>query len=212
MNTMRVLGSVLALAAMGCASYNSEGYRLRTTTTRFDAQSLTSPLASYTLAPDGTWGGLRGDRYEKVGDDIRKVGAYSPTPSLIRPSGWVSIDRRPDGVMFTPSWLSAPVWTFITEDGQAIPADLEVPLYLATVLGLDGHWVNLWTPGSEYAGIELQADCGMVFFDLQGRQVAGWAARQGAVCPAPRYPGKSTLAKLSTQRHEIWESPTRPEP
>jgi len=212
MKTKRLLGCALLLAATGCASYDSQGYRLRTTTTRFDAQSVTSPLASYTLESDGTWAGLRGDRYEKVGDDIRKVGAYGPTPSLIIPSGWVSIERRPDGLSFSPSYLSAPNWIFVTEDGGPIPQELEVPLYLATVLGLDGQWVDLWTPGSEAAGVPLQADCGMVLFDLKGRQVAGWMSRTGAVCPAPSYPGRSTLARLSSTRQEIWESPQRPLP
>ncbi|HET6982065.1 MAG TPA: hypothetical protein VFI53_07985, partial [Myxococcaceae bacterium] len=100
----------------------------------------------------------------------------------------------------------------VTEDGQPIPTDLEAPLYIAACLGLGGHWIDLYTPGSEKAGIPLEPDCATVLFDLQGRQVAGFVARQGAVCPAPVYPGRDALARLIAVRNEVWESPERPAP
>src|SRR5262249_24263294 len=212
MTRTHVLGAALALVAAACAHHDSQGRRVRTGPARFDAQSVTAPGIAYTRSADGTWAGLQGDRYELVGDDLRKVGAFSPTPSLIAPSGWVTIDRLPNGFAYTPSYLSAPVWTFVTEDGQPIPADLEIPLYLAASLGLGGQWINISTPGSELTGLPLHADCSTVLFDMQGRQVAGFATRQGASCPEPRYPGRETLSRLVKARNEVWESPQRPEP
>jgi hypothetical protein len=57
--------------------------------------------------------------------------------------------------------------------------------------------------------VELKPDCALVLFELQGRQVAGWAARKGSVCPEPRYPGRDALARLVADRDEVWESPYR---
>ncbi|MGZ6078258.1 MAG: hypothetical protein ACXWK6_10675, partial [Myxococcaceae bacterium] len=145
---------------------------------------MTSPKGAYTLAGDGSWGGLLGDRYERVYDAIRKVDGFSGTPSLILPSGNVRIERLPDGVMYVPSYYSAGVWIFVTEDGKPLPETLEVPLYLAARLGLGGQWVNVWDPNDD-AAPRVDADCGLVLFELQGRQVAGWLNRRGAVCPAP---------------------------
>ena len=51
-----------------------------------------------------------------------------------------------------------------------------------------------------------------MLFDLQGRQVAGFVARQGGACAEPRYPGKATLMKMISVRNEVWESPERPLP
>ena len=104
------------------------------------------------------------------------------------------------------------MWIFVTEDGDGIPAELQVPLYIAAQLGLGGHWIDLYTPGSEKAGIPLEADCATVLFNLQGRQVAGFVAKQGAVCPEPRYPGRDALSRLIAVRNEVWESPERPAP
>jgi hypothetical protein len=199
MKRSQVIAVVLALLATGCAHYDKQGHCVRTGPARFDAQSVSAPGIVYTLEGDGTWAGLDGDRYQRVGDDLSKVGAFSPTPSLIRPSGWVTIDRRP-------------IWTFVTEDGEPIPSDLEVPLYLAATLGLGGQWIDLFTPGSEQAGIPLKPDCAVVLFDLQGRQVAGFVSRQGAACSDPRYPGQQTLARLVKVRNEVWETPVRPAP
>jgi hypothetical protein len=212
MKRSQVIGVVLALVATGCAHYDKQGHWVRTGPARFDAQSVSAPGIIYTLESDGTWAGLSGDRYERVGDDLRKVGAFGPTPSLIRPSGWVTIDRRPDGLMYLPSYPGGPIWTFVTEDGQPIPADLEAPLFLAATLGLGGQWVDLFTPGSEQAGITLKADCAVVLFEMQGRQVAGFVGRQGAACPDPTYPGRQALARLVTARNEVWETPVRPAP
>jgi len=61
-------------------------------------------------------------------------------------------------------------------------------------------------------GVELKPDCALVLFELQGRQVAGWAARKGAVYPEPRYPGRDALARLVAVRNEVWESPYRASP
>ncbi|HVP63156.1 MAG TPA: hypothetical protein VMT11_21550 [Myxococcaceae bacterium] len=212
MKRAQVFGMVLVFVAAACAHQDSEGHRVRTGSVRFDARSVSAPNIVYTLEDDGTWAGMGGDRYERLGDDLRKVGAFSPTPSLIRPSGWVTIDRRPDGLMYIPSYLGAPIWTFVTEDGRPLPADLEVPLYLAARLGLSGHWIDLHTPGSEQAGIPLEADCSVVLLELRARQVAGFVGRQGAACPEPRYPGLDALARLAAVRNEVWESPERPAP
>src|SRR5262249_48202143 len=152
MQRRHVFGVMLAFVLAGCAHYDSKGRAVRTGAARFDAQSVTAPGIAYTLESDGTWAGMDGDRYELVGDDLRKVGAFAPTPSLIRPSGWVTIDRRPDGLMYIPSYPGGRIWIFVTEDGDRIPAELEVPLYLATQLGLGGQWIDIRTPGSEDAG------------------------------------------------------------
>jgi hypothetical protein len=212
MQRRHVFGVMLAFVAAGCAHYDNKGRMVRTGPARFDAQSVSAPGTVYTLAADGTWAGISGDRYELVGDDLRKVGAFGPTPSLIRPSGWVTIDRRPDGLMYLPSYPGGRIWTFVTEDGQPIPAELEIPLYLAAQLGLGGQWIDMYTPGSEQAGVPLESDCATVLFDIQGRQVAGFVGRQGAACPDPSYPGKQVLAKLNSVRNEVWESPARPPP
>src|SRR5262249_36018087 len=182
MQRRHVFGVMLAFVLAGCAHYDSKGRAVRTGAARFDAQSVTAPGLAYTLESDGTWAGIDGDRYVLVGDDLRKVGAFWPTPSLIRPSGWVTIDRRPDGLMYIPSYPGGRVRISTTEDGQPIPSELEVPLYLAAQLGLGGHWIDIHTPGSEYAGIPLGPDCAVVLFDLQGRQVAGFVSSQGAAC------------------------------
>lgn len=208
--------SFIALTAVlvgsGCA-HDAEGHRLRSSTVRFDERSVSGPSIFYTLEEDGTWAGMSGDRYALEGSEIRKVGAgFDHTGALIRPSGWVDIERRPDGIVYEPSWPISTIWTFVTEDGQPIPRNLEVPLYLTAQLGLSGAWVNLHVPGSELAGVELKPDCAVVLFELQGRQVAGWATRKGAVCPEPRYPGRDALARLVAVRNEVWESPYRAAP
>jgi hypothetical protein len=211
MKLTHVLGAAMVVG-LACSHYDSSGRRVRTGSTRFDAQSVSGPGFYYTLGEDGIWSGMSGDQYERVGDDIRKVGAYGPTPSIIRPSGSVTITRRPDGLQYVPSYLSAPVWTFVTADSQPIPQEMEIPLYLAARLGLSGQWISLKTPGSETTGIPLEAGCATVLFEMQGRQIAGWTATQGTACPDPRYPGPDVLAKLVNNRNEIWESPARPPP
>jgi len=212
MRRTQLLGATLAFVVAGCAHYDAQGRAVRTGPARFDAKSVTAPGTSYTLQQDGTWAGLGGDRYLMVGDDIRKEEAFGPTPSLIRPSSYVAVDRRPDGLSYTPSYPGGRIWTFVTEDGGPLPRDLEVPLYLAAQLGLSGQWISMHVPGSEVAGIPLDPDCSIILFDIQGRQVAGWVARQGAVCPTPRYLGSEVLARLNGERNEVWESSARPFP
>lgn len=211
MNRMHVIGLALAVVTAGCA-YDSSGRRIRNGAARFDAKSVSSPKTVYTLEGDGSWAGLHGDRYERVGDQIRKVGAFSSTPSLIRPSGWVEIEHLPDGLVYTPSYYSTGIWTFVTEDGKPLPADIEVPLYLATQLGLGGQSVNVWKQADDDSAPELESGCGLVLLEIQGRHVAGWVSQQSAICPAPTYPARPTVATLNKRRGEVWESPARPGP
>ena len=107
----QLLGAALALVVAGCAHYDAQGRAVRSGPARFDARSVTAPGVSYTLQPDGAWAGLQGDRYVMVGDDLRKEGAFSPTPSLIRPSSYVAVDRLPDGLSYTPSYPGGRIWT-----------------------------------------------------------------------------------------------------
>lgn len=205
--------SLIAVAAIllasGCA-HDAEGHRLRSTSVRFDERSVSGPGFVCTLEDDGSWATSSGARYRLDGDEIRKVGGgFDGTGFLVRPSGWIDLERRPDGLVFTPSWPTSVIWTFVTEDGQPIPRDLEMPLYLTARVGLQGAIIDLRTPGSEEAGIELKPDCRVVLFDLKGQQVAGWAARKGSVCPEPRYPGKDALARIVAVRNEVWQSPYR---
>jgi hypothetical protein len=55
--------------------------------------------------------------------------------------------------------------------------------------------------------VEVKPDCALVLFELQGRQVAGWVVRNGAVCPEPRHPGKDALAKLVAVWNEVLGKP-----
>ena len=78
--------------------------------------------------------------------------------------------------------------------------------------GIGGHRVNIWTPAEDDRGPQLEPDCGLVLFEMRGRQVGGWVARQGAECPAPASPGRETLARLVYSRNDVWESLVRPLP
>lgn len=206
-----VAAAVVATLAAGCA-HDSEGHQVREGLARFDATSVgTSGGTVVRLLPDGTWG-LGMTQYERVGDQLRAVGGVNQSVGLdgplIRGYSYVTIERLPNGVRYTPSYYSAPIWTFVTEDGKGIPVDLEVPLYFAARIGLGGQWVNIWEPPKDDTGPHLVTDCGVVLFELRGgRQVAGWLAHQGAICPAPKYPGRETLARLIYTRNEVWESP-----
>ncbi len=213
MNRRRLIAALVSVASItaGCA-HDSEGHQVREGLARFDATSVgTSGGTVVRLLPDGTWG-LGVTQYERVGDQLRAVGVL-PYETLIRGYSYVTIERLPNGVRYTPSYYSAPIWTFVTEDGKGIPVDLEVPLYFAARIGLGGQWVNIWEPPKDDTGPHLVTDCGVVLFELRGgRQVAGWLAHQGAICPAPKYPGRETLARLIYTRNEVWESPQRPPP
>ena len=196
-------GVVLAAAAVvaGCV-HDSEGHLVRTGTVRFDAKSVSTPNQVITLNADGTWGATR----LQVVDDKIQSGFSAVNGGYAH----VQIDRLPNGVTYTPSMHSAPVWTFVTEDGKAIPSDLEVPLYLAAINGMGGHWVNAWKPAENDRGPQLYTACAVLLFEIQGRQVAGWRqAYRGAECPAQIYPGRETLARLIDSRNEVWESPER---
>ena len=207
-----IIAVAAVLVASGCA-HDAEGHRVRNTTIRFDERSVSGPGFDNTLEEDGTWATSSGARYRLDGDEIRKVGAgFDGTGGLVRPAGWVDVERRPDGLVFTPSWPTSVIWTFVTEDGLPIPRDLEMPLYIAAGFGLEGAIVDLRTPGSEVVGIDLKPDCAVVLFDLKGRLVAGWVTRNGSVCPEPRYPGRDALARLVAVRNEVWESPYRARP
>jgi hypothetical protein len=187
---------------------------VRTGAARFDAHSVTSPKAVITLESDGTWAQIGGNRYELVGDELRLIGggAGSWRGPLIRPYASVRIDHLPNGLRYTPSY-PASAWTFVTEDGKPLPPDLEVPLYFAARIGLGGQWVNIWQPAMDDTGPHLDADCGLVLFELQdGRQVAGWLVNREATCPKPRYPGRENLARLIYTRNEVWVSPERSAP
>jgi hypothetical protein len=205
MNRLQLIASVVAVALTAGCAHDPEGHEIRTGNVRFDAHSVSDPNGLFaTLNSDGTWGPFR---LQRVGDQIRgeftgAVGYY----------GYTQVDRLPNGVMYTPSSYSAAIWTFVTEDGQPIPADLEIPLYLAARHGLGGHWVSIWSPARDFRGPQLKADCGLVLFEMEGRQVAGWVARQGAKCPVPDYPGRELLARLIYTRNEVWVSPLRPLP
>ena len=172
-----ILGAAMITLASACA-HDSDGRRVRTTSIRFDERSITGPNVTLTREDDGTWSHL----YVQEGDEIRTVGPLEGL--LIRPWGWVDIDRRPDGLVYEPSWPVSNIWTFVTEDGQPIPRNLEVPLYLVAQLGLAGARVDIHTSGSEQAGVELKPDCWLILFELQGRQVAGWAVRKGRSAPS----------------------------
>jgi len=210
MARLQVVGLSLLLVASGCA-HDSEGRRIRTNSISFDEHSVRNGVGVlYTLAEDGSWAGSPSNRYVRVGDEIQRVGSFGG--GLIRPAGSVAIERRPDGVQYVPSWPSGRIWTFVTADGQPIPGNLEVPLYLVAQIGLTGTWIGLHNPHSELAGVPLQPDCQTVLFDLGQRKVAGWVALQGAACPEPRYPGPEAEARVVAARNEVWEPQFRPQP
>jgi len=201
-----IVGAAVVLFATGC-THDSAGRRIRTGDIRFNERSISGPNIELTLVPNGTWSNL----YVQQGVEIRPVQGFGGS-GLIPPSGWVDIERRADGLVYEPSWPISNIWTFVTEDGQPIPRSLEAPLYLASQLGLPGARVDIRTPYSEQAGVELKPDCWLILFELQGRQVAAWAVRKGAVCPEPRYPGRDALDRLVAVRNEVWESPYHPQP
>jgi len=205
MNRLRLIASVVAVAVMAGCAHDAEGHRIRTGNVRFDAHSVSTQVGTViTLNSDGTWGAFR---IQRVGDQIR--GDFAGAAGYY---GYVQVDRLPNGVMYSPSSYRGAIWTFVTEDGQPIPADLEIPLYLAARQGLPGQWVSIWRPARDFRGPQLEADCGLVLFEMEGRQVAGWVARQSAECPVPNYPGRELLAGLIYSRNEVWASPLRPLP
>jgi len=205
-----VVAGLLVLWLGGCV-HGPDGVRQRTGEARFDAQTVTSPTESYSRLSDGSWGGLRGDRYMVQDGALQAVAPFATSGPIIGGATRVWIDRDADGVRFTPTSTRAANWTFVTEDGKGIPADLEVPLYIAAQLGLGGLWVTYHDPDYLEAIWHLGADCSVVVFDLKGRRVAGWLERQGGdPCPAKRFPDAQVLARLEQRRNERWASPLRP--
>ena len=205
MNRLELIASVVVVALMTGCAHDAEGHQIRTGNVRFDTHSVSTQNGYViTLNSDGTWGPFR---MRRVGDQIR--GDFAGAAGYY---GYTQVDRLPNGVMYTPSSSRAPIWTFVSEDGRPLPADLEIPLYLAAQQGLPGQWVSIWEPARDFRGPQLVAGCRLVLFEMEGRQVAGWVARQGAECPVANYPGRELLARVIYSRNEVWESPLRPLP
>ena len=110
----RILGAAAVLLVTAC-THDSAGRWVRRGDIRFDERSITGPNVTLKLEDDGTWSHF----YFQQGDEIRSVGGFE---GLIRSSGWVEIERRPDGLYYEPSWPISNIWTFVTEDGQPLPA------------------------------------------------------------------------------------------
>ena len=205
-----VVGGLLVVGLGACATAN-DGVRERVGDARFDAKSVTTPTDSYFLLSDGTWAGSRGDRYWVQDGALQAVAPFASSGPIVGGQTRVWIDREGDGVSFTPTSSRAEHWTFVTEDGSAIPKDLEVPLYIAANLGLGGLWVTYHDPDYLEALWHLGTDCEVVVFELNGRRVAGWFERQGGnPCPAAKFPDAQVLSRLSQRRNERWASPVRP--
>jgi hypothetical protein len=136
---------------------------------RFDERSVTSPYVSFTRTSDGSWVGLGGERYERDDDTLRSVGSGKFDRPIIRSTGYVRIDRLPNGLVYTPSYATVPVWTFVTEDGKPLPEDLEIPLYLAARIHLSG------------VGYRPPDGCTTLILKVQGRNVAArwWFPDEG---------------------------------
>jgi hypothetical protein len=205
------VAGLLVLGLGGGCVHGSDGVRERIGDARFDAKSVTTPTESYHLLSDGSWAGTHGDRYMVQEGALQAVAPFATSGPIVGGQTRVWIDREGDGVRFIPTSSRATNWTFVTEDGKAIPRDLEVPLYIAAQLGLGGLWVTYHDPDYLDAVWHLGTDCSVVVFDLQGRRVAGWFERQGGnPCPAPRFPDAQVLARLAQRRNERWASPLRP--
>src|SRR4029450_10977910 len=100
-----ILGAAVVLLVAGCA-HDSSGRRVRSGNVRFDEWSITGPYVELTLVPNGTWSNL----CLQQGDEIRPVQGFGGN-GLIPPSGWVDIERRPDGLVYEPSWRISNIWT-----------------------------------------------------------------------------------------------------
>jgi hypothetical protein len=204
------VAGVLVLGLGGCV-HGSDGTRERIGDARFDATSVTTPNESYYLLSDGSWAGSRGDRYIVQDGALQAMAPFATSGPIVGGQTRVWIDREDDGLRFTPTSSRATKWTFVSEDGKAIPRDLEIPLYIAAQLGLGGLWVTYHDPDYLDAVWHLGTDCSVVVFDLKGRRVAGWYERQGGnPCPAPKFPDVQVLARLAQVRNERWASPLRP--
>lgn len=173
------VGAAVMMAA-GCA-HDVQGHPVHAGDVRVAAQSVSTPSGTVTLNSDGTWGA---SRVGLVGDQIRSSYALGTEGY----HGYVQVKRLPDGIMYTPSDNRLPIWTFVTEDRKPIPADLEVPLYLAASQGLGVQGLGAMggiVPWVQHPTSNPAPDCVVVLMKIQAQQVAGLRARQGAVCPAP---------------------------
>src|SRR5262249_60530944 len=94
-----VVAGCLALGLVGCAT-SSDGTRERTGLARFDASSVSSPTASYSLQSDGTWAGMRGDRYMVKNDEIQAVAPFATSRPIVGGSTKIFIDRDDNGLHF----------------------------------------------------------------------------------------------------------------
>jgi len=165
----RLVG-ITAWAFLAACAHQTDEWPTRTGVLRFDEKSVTSPYVSYSRTSDGSWAGLNGERYERVGDTLRATGSPSPRHHpVIYPTGFVRIERLPNGLVYTPSYDTVPVWTFVTEDGNPLPEDIEIPLYLAARIHLSG--VGYKGPGG----------CPALIFQIQDRNVAArwWFPNEG---------------------------------
>ncbi len=171
MDGARRLVSITAWAFLAGCAHQTEEWPTRTGVLRFDEKSVTSPYVSYSRTSDGAFVGLHGERYERVGDTLRATG--SPGPELPRPiilsTGFVRIERIPNGLVYTPSYDTVPVWAFVTEDGKPLPEAIEIPLYLAARIHLSG------------VGYVAGGTCFSLIFQIQGRNVAArwWFPNDG---------------------------------
>lgn len=167
------------MTAAGCA--HVQGPQVHAADVRVDAQSISTPSGTVTLNSDGSWAA---SRVRLVGDQIRTSFPLGTEGY----HGYVQVKHLPDGVMYTPSEKSLPIWTFVTEDRKPIPADIEVPLYLAASQGLGVKGLGAMggiLPWVQHRATNPAPDCAIVLLQIQGRQLAGLRARQGAVCPDP---------------------------
>ena len=177
-----IIAAAAVLLGSGCA-HDAEGHRVRSSTLHFDERSVSGPNISYTLEEDGSWAGIGGDRYVLDGGEIRKVGAGFGTGGLIRPSGWVDLERRPDGLVYEPCVAHLDNLDLRHRGRAAHPPEPRSPAVSGRAarpvrgVGRAPH------PGSEQAGVELKPDCAVVLFEKSraGRWQGGRLARARSV-------------------------------
>ena len=196
----RLLGVAVCSLLSACA-HQTDVYPIRTGVLRFDERSVTSPHVSFTRTSDGSWVGLDGERYERDGDTLRVVGPGTNlnTP-IIRSTGYVRIERLPNGLVYTPSYATGTVWTFVTEDGKPRPEDLEIPLYLAARINLSA------------VGYKSPNGCITLILKVQDRNVAArwWRPVEGPDRCALVFP--EGAAELTGQVSETLVQSYRPIP
>ena len=163
---------------------------------RFDERSITGPNVTLTLEDDGTWSHITSSEETR----FRFVGAGSRRASSEPRAGWTSSGVRTVS-SYEPSWPISNIWTFVTEDGQPIPRNLEVPLYLVAQLGLVGS--SSRHPHPRIGAGRGGGEAGLLAHPLRvtGPSGRGLGTRKGAVCPEPRYPaGRAGPARRRPER------------